>query len=173
MRHQQDIIVREFRPEDASPLVAIINQRTVAAQMLQVPFTTVAERIDRFGASETVRSLVAEIEGEVVGSLVMTFGTRRRAHVGSFGMGVHEAWQGHGVGSALVAGAIDLADNWYNLRRLEIEVFADNEPAIRLYRRYGFEVEGTLRDYAFRLGDYADAYAMARLRADQPQVSDV
>ena len=173
MPRRNDIIVREFRPEDAPPLVAILNQRAVAAQMLQVPFTTVAERIDRFGVSETVRPIVAEVDGQVVGSLVMTFGTRRRSHVGSFGMGVHEAWHGQGVGSALVAAAVDVADNWYNLRRLEIEVFADNEPAVRLYRRYGFEVEGTMRDYAFRLGEYADAYVMARLRGDQPQVRDV
>jgi putative acetyltransferase len=173
MTRRHDIIVREFRPDDATPIVAILNQRDVAAQMLQVPYTTVAERIDRFGANASTRSLVAEVEGEVVGCLVMTFGARRRSHTGSFGMGVHEAWQGQGIGSALVAGAVDLADNWYNLRRLEIEVFADNEPAIRLYRRYGFEVEGTMRDYAFRLGTYADAYFMARLRTDQPQVSDV
>jgi putative acetyltransferase len=88
-------------------------------------------------------------------------------------MGVHEGWQGQGVGSALIAGAVDLADNWYNLRRVEIEVFADNEPAIRLYRRHGFEVEGTMRDYAFRLGAYADAHMMARIRPDHPQVRDV
>ncbi len=38
--------------------------------------------------------------------------------------------------------------------------------AVRLYKKFGFEMEGTLRRYAFRDGTHADAYAMARLRSD-------
>ncbi|RME41865.1 MAG: GNAT family N-acetyltransferase, partial [Caldilineae bacterium] len=68
------------------------------------------------------------------------------------------------VGSQLMAAAIDLADNWLNLRRLELTVYTDNEPAIRLYRKFGFEVEGTHRAYAFRDGVYVDTLAMARVR---------
>jgi len=64
---------------------------------------------------------------------------------------------------AIVA-EIDLADRWLNLTRLELTVYADNEPAIRLYRRAGFRVEGTLRRFAWRAGEYADALYMARLR---------
>ncbi len=79
-------------------------------------------------------------------------------------MGVHDDWQGKGCGSALLEAALDLADNWMDLRRIELQVFADNEPGRRLYERFGFEIEGTLRRFAFRGGEYADVYAMARLR---------
>jgi L-phenylalanine/L-methionine N-acetyltransferase len=41
----------------------------------------------------------------------------------------------------------------------------DNEPAIRLYQRFGFQVEGTLRRHAFRDGKYVDALFMARLQS--------
>ncbi len=54
----------------------------------------------------------------------------------------HDQWQGRGVGRALMEAAVDLADNWLSLTRLELTVFADNAPAIRLYERVGFEVEG-------------------------------
>ena len=60
--------------------------------------------------------------------------------------------------------AIELADKWLNLRRLELEVFVDNEPAIRLYEKFGFTIEGTLVDFAFRDGQYVDTYMMARVR---------
>lgn len=43
-------------------------------------------------------------------------------------------------------------------------MFTDNERAINLYRKYGFEVEGTHRAYALRAGHYVDAHFMARLR---------
>jgi L-phenylalanine/L-methionine N-acetyltransferase len=49
-----------------------------------------------------------------------------------------------------------------------LEVYTDNEPAVRLYKKFGFSVEGTLRRYAFRDGRFVDAYMMARLRQDEP-----
>ena len=39
------------------------------------------------------------------------------------------------------------------------------QPAIALYRKFGFEIEGTHKAYALRDGRYVDAYAMARIRA--------
>jgi len=63
-----------------------------------------------------------------------------------------------------MAAIIDAADNWLNLRRLELTVYVDNEPAIRLYRKFGFEIEGTRRADVFRDGRFVDSFAMARLR---------
>jgi L-phenylalanine/L-methionine N-acetyltransferase len=45
-----------------------------------------------------------------------------------------------------------------------LNVHVDNERAIRLYRKFGFEVEGTLRANVFRGGAYVDAHIMARLK---------
>lgn len=85
-------------------------------------------------------------------------------------MSVDEAFHGRGVGTAMMAALIDISDNWYNLRRLELEVYTDNDRAIRLYQKFGFEIEGTLRSFAWRDGAYADAYVMSRLR-DEPSVT--
>lgn len=40
--------------------------------------------------------------------------------------------------------AVDLADKWLNLTRFELEVYTDNASAIRLYKKFGFTIEGTL-----------------------------
>ena len=79
-------------------------------------------------------------------------------------MSVHDDFQGRGIGSALLGSLIDTADKWLNLRRLELAVYVDNEPAIRLYKRFGFVIEGTRRAVAFRDGAFVDDYAMARVR---------
>ena len=51
-----------------------------------------------------------------------------------------------------------------NLHRVELTVYADNQAAQGLYRKFGFEVEGLLRDYALRDGKFVDTVSMARLR---------
>ena len=77
---------------------------------------------------------------------------------------VRDDWHGKGVGTAMMRAVIDLADKWLNLARIELTVFTDNESAIALYRKFGFEIEGTHRKYAFRDGEFVDAYAMARIK---------
>lgn len=110
-------------------------------------------------------SLVALREGELLGHLMMgPEVSARRRHVAGFGIWIRDDAQGQGVGSQLLAAAIDLADNWQNILRLEITVYVDNEVAIALYRKFGFEVEGEGKDYAFRNGRYVNAYYMARIR---------
>ncbi|MBF4242980.1 GNAT family N-acetyltransferase, partial [Vibrio anguillarum] len=83
--------------------------------------------------------------------------------VGTFGMGVKDDVQCLGVGSALLKTVIDLADNWLNLKRIELTVYVDNERAINLYKKFGFEIEGESKAYAFRNGSYVDVYHMARV----------
>lgn len=62
--------------------------------------------------------------------------------------------------------AINQADNWLNLVRLELEVHADNHGAIALYKGVGFELEGTKRLSTFKNGKYIDMLLMSRIRPD-------
>ena len=69
-----------------------------------------------------------------------------------------------GIGRALLQEAVNLADNWLMLIRLELTVFTDNERAIHLYESMGFQREGIRRKAAVRNGVYMDELAMARIR---------
>lgn len=66
-----------------------------------------------------------------------------------------------------MAALTNLADDWLNLTRLELEVFTDNQAAIHLYEYAGFETEGRLRQYAFRQGRFADVLNMARIKRSE------
>ena len=87
------------------------------------------------------------------------------------GISVSPSAQGQGIGNALMAAMLDYADNWAQVLRIELTVFSDNERAIRLYERHGFEHEGRHKAYALRNGVYVDALAMARLHPRQPVVA--
>ena len=158
----------EIRPaeiSDAEALTRIYAGRNAHAQTLQLPFQSTEVWRKRLTTNDNAQiTLVATVAGEVVGNLGLTRLMRpRRAHVGEIGMGVRDDWQGKGAGSALLQAALDLADNWLGLRRIELHVHADNERAIALYRKFGFALEGTHRAYALRDGAYVDSLSMARL----------
>jgi L-phenylalanine/L-methionine N-acetyltransferase len=161
-----EILIRAREPADVEAITAIMNCPRVVAGTLQLPWRSVAEHEERLGQRRSeVHSLVAEIDKEVVGTLGLHVESHpRRRHCAGIGMAVHDEFQGRGVGTALLAAAIDLADNWLGLRRLELHVYPDNVVGIRLYEKSGFIVEGTARDFALRNGVFIDALALARLR---------
>jgi putative acetyltransferase len=109
---------------------------------------------------------VACVGTEVVGHLspLYPYPEPRRRHSGHLGIAVRDDWRRQGVGTKLMESALDLADNWLGLTRLDLRVFADNEAALGLYRKFGFEVEGRHRRFALRAGEYANALVMARLK---------
>jgi RimJ/RimL family protein N-acetyltransferase len=64
---------------------------------------------------------------------------------------VHDDFHRGGIGAALLGALIDTSDTWLNLKRLELTVFVENEPVIRLHRKFDFEIEGTRRAAAGKL----------------------
>ena len=134
---------------------------------LRLPFHTpdqVRRRMETAGPDSL--SLVAVAEGQIIGQAGLERMAGRRGHAGQIGMGVNDAWTGQGIGGALLAAMLDAVKNWLGLRRIELTVWTDNAPALALYRRFGFVIEGTHQGYAFRDGRYVDAHTMARLRAN-------
>jgi putative acetyltransferase len=162
------ILIRAREPQDLAAITEIMNCPSVIAGTLRLPFTSTEQEQERLAQHQAnVHSLVAEIDGQVVGTLGLhVMPNPRRRHCAGLGMAVHDDFQGQGVGSALLAAAIDLADNWLGLHRLELHVYPDNTAGIRLYEKFSFVAEGTARDFAYRNGAYVDAVAMARLRRD-------
>lgn len=159
-----DVTIRAYEEADIPAVARLYNQRSVAAGTLQIPMMAVSERAARYTPSPDLRMLVAEIDGVVVGHAGLTLYRGRRKHVAEVGIGVDEDFQGQGVGTKLMEAVLDLADNWYNIARVELTVYADNAAALHLYRKLGFVEEGFHRDYAFREGHYVDVVSMARLR---------
>ncbi len=129
----------EIRPavdEDRLPLVRI--------------FAAVAEERDKIATEPPVDvegraagwildgTLVAIVDGQIVGSLHLDVSSHG---FGEIGMAVAREWRGRGVGSALVAAAVEEART-RGLHKLTLSVYPHNDAAIALYRKFGFVEEG-------------------------------
>jgi len=159
--------IRRAEPDDYKSMHQVWAGPKAIWGTLQLPFPSAELWRKRLAEPpEGTFNLVACAENEIIGQLGLhTFPNHpRRRHAGQIGMAVMDDWQGKGAGTALMQAAVDLADKWLNLTRLELDVYTDNEPAIRLYKKFGFVIEGTLVNYAYRDGQYVDTYTMARLR---------
>lgn len=160
------ITIRRASVDDYLAVAKIFTNPKTLLGTLQVPYSSPELWRSRMEGEGTVSLLACDGE-DIVGQIGLhTSPTMpRRKHVGAIGIAVRDDWQGKGVGTALMAAVVDLADNWLALTRLELEVFADNANAIHLYEKFGFEKEGLMKWSAFREGRYMDVWAMARLRS--------
>ena len=159
------LTIRARVPADAEGIARLHNLPGYRNGTLRTPHHTPDEiRKGIENQPATVTALVALLDGRIVGDVGLTRYGNRRAHAGSIGMGVDDAYVGKGIGAAMIGEILAAADNWFNLRRIELTVYTDNDAAIRLYEKNGFVTEGLFKDFAFRDGSYVDAYAMARLK---------
>jgi RimJ/RimL family protein N-acetyltransferase len=100
-------------------------------------------------------------DGVVVGRLSVARDQHpASSHVADLGLMVAADARGRGVGTALLQAAVEWARS-SGVRKLELHVFPWNEPAMRLYEKFGFEREGYRKAHYRRDGKDVDAILMA------------
>jgi len=155
---ETQIQIRPARDEDRVPLA--------------VAFAAVAEERDGIATEPPVDvearaagwnldgMLVAVADGEVIGSVHVE---ASRHGFGEIGMAVAREWRGRGVGSALLAAAIEWSRG-RGLHKLILGVFPHNTAGITLYRKFGFVEEGRrVKQYRRANGELWDAVEMGLL----------
>ena len=170
------ITIRRIAVKDAAAMARYMSDPAIFGGLLQMPYPTeemwAARLADSGAPGKPDLSLVAERDGDLVGSagLFSPGPMLRRGHVMGLGISVAREAQCQGVGTALMAALCEHADRWLGVLRIELTVYTDNEVAQRLYRKFGFEIEGTLKGYALRDGVYVDALSMARFHPNPPRI---
>lgn len=74
--------------------------------------------------------------------------------------------RGTGMSRALVENLLDYAKD--RVIQIHLGVWSENEPAIRLYKKLGFEVYGTEPRYLYVNGRYLDEHLMVRFLDKAP-----
>lgn len=169
------LTLRRAEPGDAENLLAFVEQ--VAGESENITFgpgefemSVEQERefLQQVVQSPTSLYMIAEIGGEIAGTLNFNAGKRPRVrHAGEFGISVLRKYWKLGVGSCMLAYLIDWARQSGTIRKINLRVRVDNLPAIHLYEKYGFVLEGRITREFFLHGQFVDAYVMG-LQLDPP-----
>lgn len=163
------MVIRRAGPGDASALVEL--GRAVSSEPERWLITdggwrnTVEERryLRAVRRSPHAAVFVAESGGEIVGRLSLARESHPASlHVADLGLMVEAGRRRQGIGRALLEQAVEWARE-VGVAKLELHVFPYNEPAIRLYERFGFDREGVRRRHYRRGDELVDAVLMAYL----------
>lgn len=160
------ITIRAFQNSDWEDIADVFQMPICQRGTMQMPYQSrddIKQRLEN--PSQEMHRLVAidESTGTAIGIIGLHLSKGRRKHVAGIGMAVHDDYQNQGVGTQLMQAALELAEKWLDLKRIELQVYTDNKGAIRLYEKFGFVHEGTHRAFAIRDGKFVDAHAMARV----------
>jgi len=155
------VTVRRATAADADAVVAMLVEVAGEGRWIATEAPVDVEQRRRRLVEDIEREdaivLVAEAGGQPVGELGLHLA---RYGVADLGMAVAAGWRGRGIGSALLAEAIDQART-AGAHKIALQVWPHNAAAIALYERFGFQREGYLtRHYRRRSGELWDAVVM-------------
>jgi L-phenylalanine/L-methionine N-acetyltransferase len=159
--------IRHSEKKDIEQIRQLYAEPSNYAATLQGPFPSAELWESRLGQATTAgaMSLVAVSGEEILGQLGLHIEQNpRRKHVAGIGMAVKTNARRQGVADALMQAAIEMAEQWQAISRIELSVYTDNLAALALYAKHGFMQEGLCKNYAFRNGQFADVYMMAKCK---------
>jgi RimJ/RimL family protein N-acetyltransferase len=164
------MVIREVNNEDAEGLVRLIKQVESDSQYMlfeagerNIEPEQQVKRIEAMKKDGKSTIFVAEEKDELIGYLIVMGGNAiRNKHSVYLVIGILSQYRGVGVGTKL----FEELEKWamkHEIHRLELSVVTRNEAGLRLYKKMGFEIEGTKRHSLLIDGEFADEYYMSKL----------
>jgi len=160
----------DFRPKQSTDtemlwkMFSTLSEKTLSN--LIPPFTL--ERIEAWTSNidyGKVLTIVAAIrekdEQRIIGSASLSFNTHEiYKHKAELSIAGHDDYQNMGIGTAMLKHLLTIA-RMKKLLKVWLRVNTDNDKAVYLYKKVGFEIEGKLHKERYLNGQYGDEYRMA------------
>lgn len=163
--------LRRAEPRDAAALAGLFGDAAMLPFTTVAPFTSVSywdKRLAEYADASCLPLLA--LDGDKVTGLLLLRGYPnhiRRKHCASLDLlAVRTDFRRRGIGRALVNAAISAADQWLQMRRIEVAVDAQSAALKAFYASFGFVDEGVKRKEILHAGRYVDSTVMSRINAD-------
>nr|WP_275577712.1 GNAT family N-acetyltransferase [Virgibacillus halotolerans] len=165
------VIIREIMASDAEKFAKLTPQVEASSEYMlweagerNVQVEQQLKMIKRIEQKENSTILVAEKDNNKLVGFLMAVGgnAKRNKHSAYIVIGILKDYRGKGIGTNLFEGLEQWAFN-HNIHRLELTVVTRNKAGLSLYKKMGFEIEGTKRHSLFIDGEFVDEYDMSKL----------
>lgn len=159
-----NIMISKTLPEDAAQMIEYLKKiggetdnLTFGSEGLQITIEDEKAYISSLLESKNSVLFTAKNKENIVGIAGLTGDSRERmSHRGELAISVLKDEWGKGIGSKLMQKVIDFAKNEANTEIISLQVRSDNERAISLYKKYGFEKIGCFKGFFKINGEYVD-----------------
>lgn len=166
LKNGKELIIRKVKVEEAEEFLNYVNLCGKETDFLGfgeegIGLTIEDEEKQIKNSTDKNFMLVALVENKIVGSCALRANESRIRvqHIGLLGITILKEYWGVGIGKNLLSSAVERGKK-AGITRFELTVRADNENAIALYTKLGFEIEGRLKNAMFIKGKYYDNYIM-------------
>lgn len=165
-----ELLLRNAGEEDAEMLIEYLKTicgetRFLIKEPEEITMTVEAEQnfIKRQNESDNDLMLLGFLDGEYVGNCSFAGNSASRyRHRVSMGIALYQKYTRMGIGRIMMEKLMEVAKE-NGFEQMELEVVADNERAIALYKKMGFEIYGTFpKKMKYKDGTYADEYWMLK-----------
>lgn len=164
------MLIREIGLDDAEKLANLMKQVEYDAQYMlfesgerNIKPEQLDKMIEVMKSNSNSTILVAEINNELVGYLIAKGdNANRKRHSVYLVIGILTQYRGMGLGTKLFEELEEWA-NEHNIHRLELTVVTRNDAGVQLYKKAGFDIEGTKRHALYIDGEFVDEYYMSKL----------
>ncbi|EMF0085651.1 GNAT family N-acetyltransferase [Enterococcus hirae] len=172
MSEEISLTIREAQPNDASELLAMMQQVEEETDFLvmdekgmELTPEALALSIEYLQDSNNNLLLLACMGQKIIGVVSVKTGEQYRiSHVGEVGISILKDYWGLGLGTMLLEEVLIWVKENGVLFRLELDVQTRNERAVHLYQKMGFEIEALMKRGARTDdGDFLDVYRMSLL----------
>lgn len=150
LKNGKEILVRQAKIQDAENLIQVVKSYISDSGHILLtdkefnPTITQEEKwIQSFIDAPNSLLLVAIYDNKIIGNIDLTASKREKLnHTAIVGLGIIKEWQGAGVGTVLLESVIDWSKKNSTLIKIWLEVFANNQSGIALYKKVGFKEDG-------------------------------
>ncbi len=164
------IMIRPATIDDAANFLAVRQQVDLETKCMMLEpgerQTTVEQERERLASiikSDNKQTFLAEDDGQLIGWLWANGGDyRRNHHMVHIVIGIRAAYTNRGIGTRLFQ-ACEAWARERGLHRLELTVMTNNALGLALYKKMGFQIEGTALDALKVDGAYVDLHYMSKL----------
>ncbi|WP_440897357.1 GNAT family N-acetyltransferase [Amphibacillus sp. Q70] len=163
-----DLYLRPLGKGDLDFIYQMHTNPDVANYWCNEPYTTMEKLEKEYQSSQesdSHRQFILMYGDEKVGLLAL-YSISVRHRNAEFAIMFDPTQQGKGYATDASRLLIEYGFNQLNLHKLYLEVVKNNEKAIHIYQKVGFQIEGELKQHYFVDGQYYDGYVMSLLRDD-------